>query len=103
MIDKESKIAGIIVAAIKAGYKITFERNDIGAVKPNGTQIHLAYIDELLPELKDINLSDYINDSLKEVKGHAWAGFDAGWTDCTCGKTVADLQKHILSEEGWQK
>jgi hypothetical protein len=32
---------------------------------------------------------------LQENGGHEWAGFDAGWTDCTCGKTVADLKEHI--------
>lgn len=103
MSDKEKEIAGIIVAAIKAGYKITFERNDIGAVRPNGTQIHLAYVDELLPEIKDINLFDYIDENLKEQQGHAWAGFDSGWTYCTCGKTVADLKDHIRLVEREQK
>jgi len=34
---------------------------------------------------------------------HEWAGFDAGWTDCTCGKTVADLQKHIEQIKGEQE
>jgi hypothetical protein len=32
---------------------------------------------------------------LQENQCHAWAGIEAGWTDCTCGKTVADLKEHI--------
>jgi hypothetical protein len=40
---------------------------------------------------------------LQEDKGHEWAGFEAGYTDCTCGKTVADLQKHIEQVKGEQK
>lgn len=66
MKDKDKEIAGIVVAAIRAGYKITFERNDIGAVKPNGTQIHIGYIDELLPELGEKNVFDYIDENLRE-------------------------------------
>lgn len=39
----------------------------------------------------------------RENEGHEWAGFDSGWTDCTCGVTVADLQKHIAEIKGEQK
>ena len=39
---------------------------------------------------------------LQENEGHEWAGFDAGWTDCTCGKTVADLKEHIELIKGEQ-
>lgn len=62
--DKDKQIAGLIVGAIKAGYKITFERKDIGAVKPEHSEIHLAYVDELYPELSDFNVFDYINQEL---------------------------------------
>lgn len=65
MTDKESKIAGIIVAAIKAGYKITFERNDVGAVK-NGNHVHIGFIDELVNEV-GTKPFDYINQAL--IKG----------------------------------
>lgn len=40
---------------------------------------------------------------LQENEGHEWAGFDSGWTDCTCGKTVADLKEHIAGIGGEQK
>lgn len=40
---------------------------------------------------------------LQENQGHEWAGFDAGWTDCTCGATVSDLEKHIEKIKGEQK
>lgn len=39
---------------------------------------------------------------LQDNDGHEWAGFDAGWTDCTCGKTVADLKEHITQIKGEQ-
>ena len=39
---------------------------------------------------------------LQENEGHEWAGFDSGWTDCTCGVTVADFQKHIEQIKGEQ-
>lgn len=63
--EKEAKIAGMVVAAIKAGYKITFERNDIGAVK-NGNHVHIGFIDELVSEV-GTSPFDYINQEL--IKG----------------------------------
>ncbi len=39
----------------------------------------------------------------RENEGHEWAGFDSGWTDCTCGKTVADLKEHIDLIKGEKK
>ena len=65
MSDKGKEIAGLIVGAIKAGYKVTIERNDIGAVK-HGVQMHVGYVDELLNEFGDINPWDYINQKLEE-------------------------------------
>lgn len=65
MSDKEKKIAGLIIGAVKAGYKVTFERNDIGAAKPNGYHMHVGYLDEVTEELGTINLWDYIDDQLK--------------------------------------
>lgn len=65
MSDKDAEIAGLIVGAIKAGYKITFERNEIGAEK-NGNHMHVGYLDEVVQELGDINLWDYINKELKK-------------------------------------
>ncbi|CAB4124011.1 hypothetical protein UFOVP45_97 [uncultured Caudovirales phage] len=65
MSDKDKEIAGLIFDAIKAGYKITFEHNDIGAVK-NGTHMHIAFVDELVNE-SGINPFDYINQEL--IKG----------------------------------
>lgn len=66
MSDKEGAIAGLIVGAIRAGYKITFERNDIGAVK-DGNHLHIGFLDEVVKELGNISLSDYINQEL--IKG----------------------------------
>jgi hypothetical protein len=40
---------------------------------------------------------------VQENESHEWAGFDSGWTDCTCGATVADLEKHIEQIKGEQK
>lgn len=65
MSDKEKQIAGLIVGAIKAGYKITFERNDIGAVK-SGNHVHIGFIDELVNEV-GTSPFDYINQEL--IKG----------------------------------
>jgi hypothetical protein len=65
MSDKEKEIAGLIVGAIRAGYKITFERNDIGAAK-GGTHVHIGFIDELVNEV-GTNPFDYINQEL--IKG----------------------------------
>ena len=65
MNDKDKEIAGLIVGAIKAGYKITFERNDIGAVK-NGTHMHIGFIDELVNET-GTSPFEYINQEL--IKG----------------------------------
>lgn len=65
MNDKEKAIAGTVVAALRSGYKITIERDAIGAVK-HGTQIHITYIDELVKELGEINPWDYINEKLIE-------------------------------------
>jgi len=65
MSDKDREIAGLIVGAIKAGYKITFERNDIGAVK-GGSHIHIGFVDELVKE-NGTNPFDYINQEL--IKG----------------------------------
>lgn len=66
MTDKEKEIAGLILGAIKAGYKITFERNDIGAVK-NGTHMHIGFVDELVNE-NGTTLFDYINQELIKEK-----------------------------------
>ncbi len=66
MNDKETEIAGLIVGAIKAGYKITFERNDIGAVK-NGNYFHVAFLNEVVEELGTVSLADYIDQEL--IKG----------------------------------
>lgn len=68
MSDKEKEIAGLIVGAIKAGYKITFERNDIGAVKPNGYHMHVGFLDEVIEEFGTVSLSDYIESQLKGEK-----------------------------------
>ena len=65
MSDKENQIAGLIVGAIRAGYKITFERNDIGAIK-GGTHVHIGFIDELVKEI-GTSPFDYINQAL--IKG----------------------------------
>lgn len=65
MSDKDKEIAGLIVGALKAGYKVTLEHNDIGAVK-RGAHIHVAYVDELLEEMGDIKPWDYINEKLAE-------------------------------------
>lgn len=65
MSDKDKVISGLIVDAIKAGYKITFERNDIGAAK-GGTHLHIGFIDELVNENGNSPF-DYINQEL--IKG----------------------------------
>lgn len=65
MSDKDKVISGLIVGAIKAGYKITFERNDIGAVK-GGHHLHIGFVDELVNENGN-NPFDYINQEL--IKG----------------------------------
>lgn len=65
MSDKDKEIAGLIIGAIKAGYKITFERNDIGAVK-GGNHVHIGFVDELVTET-GTNPFDYINQEL--IKG----------------------------------
>ena len=65
MSNKDKEIAGLIVGAIEAGYKITFERNDIGAVK-SGNHVHVGFIDELVKEV-GTSPFDYINQEL--IKG----------------------------------
>lgn len=65
MSDKDKVIADIIASAIKSGFKITFERNDIGAEK-DGMHIHVAYVDELLEEMGNIDPWDYINEKIAE-------------------------------------
>jgi hypothetical protein len=64
MSDKEKEIAALIVGALKAGYKITFERNDIGAVK-GGNHMHVSFLDEVIEELGTVSLSDYIDSHLQ--------------------------------------
>ena len=68
MSDKDKAIAGLVVAAVKAGCKIAFERNEIGAYKTGGYHMHIGYLDEVVKELGDINLIDYINEHLKDDK-----------------------------------
>lgn len=65
MSDKDKEIAGLIMEAIKAGYKITFERNEIGAVK-SGNHVHIGFVDELVNEV-GTRPFDYINQEL--IKG----------------------------------
>lgn len=63
MTDKNVAIAAMIVAALRDGYKVTIERNDIGVAK-HGVHIHVGFVDELIDELKDVNPWDYINQEL---------------------------------------
>lgn len=67
MSDKEKEIAALIAGAIKAGYKITFERNDIGAVNRHGTEVHIGFLDEVVKEFGDVNLFDYIDEELRKI------------------------------------
>lgn len=64
--DKEKEIAGLLVGALKAGYKITIEHDAIGVIK-QGTQVHVTYLDEVVNELGHINLWDHINEGLEEM------------------------------------
>ena len=64
MTDKDMIIVDMIYKALKAGYKISFESNDIGATK-HGVHMHVGYVDELLDEVGDINPWDYINEKLE--------------------------------------
>lgn len=65
MKDKDIAIAAMLVAALRDGYKVTIERNDIGVAK-HGVHMHVGFVDELAEELKDINPWDYINEKLEE-------------------------------------
>ena len=65
MSDKDKEIATMLASAIRAGYKVTFERNDIGALK-GGNHIHIGFTDELVNEV-GTSPFDYINQEL--IKG----------------------------------
>lgn len=69
MIDKEKEIVAIIANAFKAGYTITFERNDIGALR-HGIHQHIGFVDELLEETGGVDPFAYINAAIakKESK-----------------------------------
>lgn len=62
MTDKEQLIASMIVDAIKAGYKVTFEGPTIGA-ESRGVHMHIGFIDELIQEVGN-NPFEYINEQL---------------------------------------
>lgn len=63
--NKDSEIAALILAAIRAGYKVTFEGKDLGTAA-GGSHFHVSYLDEVVEEFKDINLWDYINKGLNK-------------------------------------
>lgn len=87
MSDKDKEIADLIASAIEAGYKVTFERNDIGAVR-NGFHKHIGFVDELLEE-KGNSPFDYIEGFLQRRNGrknthHCGFDFVEGQATATC-------------------
>lgn len=65
MSDKEREIAGFLVSALKSGYKITIERNDIG-VESHGVHMHVGFVDEVVKKYPHGKLWDYINEKLEK-------------------------------------
>lgn len=69
MNEQEKVLAGMIVAALNSGYKITIEHDAISAVSKHGTNVHITYVDELLDEFGGAQPWEYINKKLEEMNG----------------------------------
>ena len=63
MSDKDKEVVELMYSALKSGYKITFEHNDIGAEK-DGIRMYIGHVDELLKDMGDLNPWDYIDKKL---------------------------------------